>query len=652
MSIVWGLELRDSVTPSANAAANAMGTAAKQATVLQRAMNSASAAVVKSQAMGDVAGVRKAAANYQVLGEALGKLPPEFQEVDTAAKKADSVFSGVLHAEIFSRLLDRVGDAALEAGRRMVEMAIDSGEAVRRLTATLGALAGGGDAAGASILGMLRQLETQIPQSETQVASWARQLEAAGVTDMSKLRDGVKAIAGAEALVEGGGARMQQVLAQMNEAAVQGTKIRFSVSQLAGTGVSEQEVLAQLGMTPKQIELARKQGTLTGTQLADAMVKAVNAKSAGPLAAQMSELGTVFTKAKDEISRLFEGLNFDAVGEQLRDFFSVFDLANPSGQALKSMIGGAFHVIGEAVIEATKFAKDLFLHLVLWGLEAANGLVRLEIVVLQVKNKLKEWQPEIIALGAAITVLMLPLIVSLTAALIAWATTTMTTVLAAMASWLAATAAQTAALYAQGVAMLVANAPLILTAAAVGLVVFAIVELVKHWDQVKEFFDRIASGAAEAAKGLIDGLVNGIKNGVGLVVDAVTHLSKATWNALKSALHLGSPSELTITAGVNVAQGLAIGMQRGTPQVLESSIGMSTAAVPPSMRAGAVGAQGGAAPAASGGGATTVHFSIGDVHINASHATTPQEHRAIVEEEFMSLAERLALMVGRSVEPA
>lgn len=605
MAIVWGLELRDQVSVPANAAAAAMGTAAEQARVLQRAMQSAQAAATRAAALGDATAVRKAAANYHVLGEALEALPPQFRQAAEAKEEAKGIFGDVLEASVVKDALEKIGEKVVELGEKIVGMAIESGEALHRLATSLGSLKGADEGAGMDVVNMLRQLETEIPQSEKQVGAWARQLEAAGVTDMGALRESLKAIAGAEAMVEGGGLRLQTVLTSLHEAAVKGTKVRFSASMLAGTGVSEQELLNQLGMTPQQINLARKQGTLTGTQLAEAMVKAVNAKSKGALAAQMSELSTMTTKVKDSINRLFESIDTGPMTQALQGFFSIFDQAQPSGAVMKDAITGAFNAVFRAAAHVIEFIRSAFLHLIIIGLQVA----------LVIKHHRTAFE----MLAGVVGGVALGAVVAITVAM--WG--------------LAASALATAA------GVIAAIWPFLAIGAALGLLIYGIVQLVKHWEDVKTFFANLANGAAQAASDFVDGLVNGIVRGIGRAVNAAKQLGSSVLGSIKDLLGIHSPSTVMVDMGARTSEGFALGMESGTGRVERAAGSVSDAA--------SSNVSGG-----GGGSGRSISINLGgiEVHINASHAVSAQEHQTIVEEEFASLADRLALMIGSAVEPA
>ncbi len=193
MSISWSVDLEDKVSAPANAAAKAMGEAATKARAMADAVGSAHGPVT-------------------ALGDHMGNAGHG--------------------AELAVEAVKLTAEAIVELGH----FAIESAEGVNLLSSQFEALVGGAEGAGDATLDMLRQLETEVPQSEKVLGSWARSLMAAGVTDMTKLHDSLKAVAGAEALVEGGGEKVRGMLAKLNEASEKGTKVKFSMAQLAGNG--------------------------------------------------------------------------------------------------------------------------------------------------------------------------------------------------------------------------------------------------------------------------------------------------------------------------------------------------------------------------------------------------------------------------------
>jgi hypothetical protein len=584
--IEWDLEIGDKVTAPANAMASAMAGAASKAQGLT----------------GHVNGLRDSMGRF-VSGS--GGLR-ETKEHTTSLAGAWEMFEGSLAA----RVVERAFDAIVESGRELITTAIEASERVTHLTEVFGALSGGG--AGGAVMGkaifsMVRDLSKQLPQSEATIQGWTRSLMAAGVTDMSKLQASLRATAGAEALVEGGGEKVRGMLAKLNEASVKGTKIRFSMGQLEGTGLTEPELLKQLGMTPQLFELARKNGTITGTQIADAMTRALGEKAAGPLAGQMSEFSTIVAKGKDVFLHLFEGIDPKPLVEGMKDFFSIFDLANPSGAIIKDVIGGAFNDLFAIAGKVFTFLKSAFLQSIVWGLQFA-------IVI-------KQHKPIFEALAATIGGVMV----------------------GALAAMAVAAVPAIAAAWAVAAGIVAATWPFLAIGAAIGLVAFGVYELVKSWPVVQKFFVDLAEGAWNAAKGFVMGLVDGIANGVGLVVEAVENMGKSAWQAIVRTLKLGSPSRLMIDAGVNVSQGMAIGIQQGAGDVADASASMATAAVP---RAGG----------ASGGGGVSIQIGDVVVHVDGAHAKDAQDIgqavAEVVEERLASLMNRLSNMSGAAPMPA
>ncbi|MGA7122812.1 MAG: hypothetical protein WBY94_22115 [Polyangiaceae bacterium] len=587
--IEWGVSLKDGVSQPADAAASAMGRAAD-------------------------------AAN-------------KMHEHVSGLAGAWEVFEGSLAA----RVVERAFDAIVDSGRELISMAIEASERVSHLTEVFGALSGASEesagAAGKAIFDLTRTIAKQLPQSEATIQSWARSLMAAGVTDMTKLQDSLKAISGAEALVTGGGERLRSVLEKLNEASEKGTKIRFNVAQLAGTGVTESEFLKQIGMTAANFEAAKKHGQITGTAIAEALTRAIGEKAAGPLAGQMGELATVMQKGKDLFTQLFEGTDAKPLVDMVRELVGLFDQAQPSGQLLHSIVVSIF----DAVMRGAKVAEDAFLHLIIYTLEAA----------IWVKQLGKTWRttwddmlaaadrlsPVLAGIAATIFTLFVPSIYAAVAGAVMWALTAIPAAITATIAW-------AASMWAAAVAVIAATWPLLLIAVAVGLVVAGIVLLVRHWAQVKQFFSDMAAGAVHAGKSFVEGLANGIRAGADFVINAVKNLGGIVIKAIRAILGVHSPSTIMFGVGLNVAEGLEGGIDQGAPKAAEASERMGA------------GVAGAASPGSGSGGSSSSNVFNIDVHIEAGHAATPQQLQHIVEEEFGSLANRLAAMIGSAPVPA
>jgi len=622
VSIVWGVNLRDEVSPPANAAAKAMGDAAQQAKVLASAMKAAQAATTKAAALGDAAGVRRAAANYHVLSESFHALPPGAREAtEKTHELGESMFASVFKAELLKDAVEELGKKAFEVLKSGFELAIDASENLKRMTAQFDALSAAGGVSGKATVAAIREIAKEVPQSEAQVAAWSRSLMATGTIRLDKLKEQIKAIASADALgaVEGAGEAVRGILSKLNETAERGSKTKFTLAKLAPTGLSERDFLNAIGMTAGNFEAAKKAGTVTGLQISDAIVKALNLKGKSALEAQMDELSTLATKAKDAFTKLFEDVDITPFTDGLKSFFNIFDLARPSGQAMKAGITATFN-------EIFKIAGKVF-ELMRHGFFVIGSVVLQTMLFLRpFVRQFKEWFAAHDGMNIMITALKgVGIVVGILAGFFGGL------VLSGLAVGAMFTALGTA------------------VALAIGYVVGLV-------PRAGEALGDMAFKAVQAGTDFVNGLVDGIKNGIGRAVAAAKEMGTSVLNSITGMFQSHSPSLVMRGIGMGLPGGLAAGIHGGTGQAVAASVHMSEAVVRPveTVRVGASAPPRTAAPSGEGGGrgGGSVNLTIENFSINAGHTGTPQELRQIVEEEFTSLGERLALMIGSAPEPA
>lgn len=96
------------------------------------------------------------------------------------------------------------------------------------------------------------------------------------------------------------------------------------------------------------------------------------------------------------------------------------------------------------------------------------------------------------------------------------------------------------------------------------------------------------TAATQAAHALISGLVGGISSGYGAIASAMTALASTALGAFKSTLGIASPSKVFAEMGGYVAEGAALGIDRGAPDVQAAADSMA-----PSPGGGASGGGGG-----------------------------------------------------------
>jgi phage-related protein len=89
---------------------------------------------------------------------------------------------------------------------------------------------------------------------------------------------------------------------------------------------------------------------------------------------------------------------------------------------------------------------------------------------------------------------------------------------------------------------------------------------------------RLASDFAAAAGRAVDGLVNGIRAGLGRVGDAARSLAQGAFDALNAVFNFGSPSKVTTQLGRWVGEGLALGIDGSTGDIIASARAAAQAA--------------------------------------------------------------------------
>ena len=418
--------------------------------------------------------------------------------------------------------------ASLYEGARA---AIEARENIEKMSVSLEALSGGRNS-GDEIIDMLREVGHEVPQSEAQINDWAHSLMAAGQTDMGALREELKAVAGAEALVQGGGDKISTMLAKLHEQSVEGTKIKFSMAGLKGTGITEAELTEALGMTPKQIEMAKKHGTLSADAMSKALTEVLVKKSAPALESSMHEVGTIMTKAKDNISRLFEDVDLTPFTKGLGMVADLFDQSKASGRTFALFVHTAFNALFAIVGKVFPYIRWGMLQLAILGLKAYIALVPLV-------AKFKEfWAQHSLGDKLMVVVRAVGIVIAVVAIII-------------------------------GVAVVAA------TALAGGLLVLAGVIVTAlsnalHWlfgfvGKAQLALWNWTESAEGAAKNFIMGLVNGIKSGVSVVLDSVKELGAKMLGGIKGVLGIASPSIEMSKIGVNMGAGLEQGIDRGSP---------------------------------------------------------------------------------------
>jgi phage-related protein len=123
-------------------------------------------------------------------------------------------------------------------------------------------------------------------------------------------------------------------------------------------------------------------------------------------------------------------------------------------------------------------------------------------------------------------------------------------------------------------------------------IISAMIQVTTFIVDIKDQFDGMVTAALGFGKDIVQGLINGINAKIADVIAAAGNLVDEIKKKLNVGFLFGSPSKVTTEMGEWIGEGMSIGMDKSTRDVLESSQDLVMAARAPMM-------------AAAGGGGTT-----------------------------------------------
>lgn len=95
------------------------------------------------------------------------------------------------------------------------------------------------------------------------------------------------------------------------------------------------------------------------------------------------------------------------------------------------------------------------------------------------------------------------------------------------------------------------------------------------WENVGTFFENLCPRFYEWGKNLLQGLWNGITSMVDKIVEGMKNIGRRIANGFKSILGINSPSRLFAEYGLNITQGLVVGLDRGGAIVENATEGVA-----------------------------------------------------------------------------
>ncbi len=461
---------------------------------------------------------------------------------------------------------------------------VENANAVRAMAITREAMSG--SAANADALGsQIDALARKVPLGTAALNDMASEITRSFSGSMLSgqgIVDTFQAVAGAAAAM---GPQVGNQLQGILERGKNFGRVGIGRFELQGTGLNfdavAKNVAKQMKTTVDGARAALLYGMVPIDKAAAAIRDAVNERFGEVNAKKMLDLGVIAQKFGDRLRNLTKGFSLEPVLRSLDKLSEMFDESTVTGAALQQMVTVFGRALGATFEAGTPILKNFFETLIIWAQRAILWGLRFALIV-------KNHQTVIGAAAAVLGGVMLgavaalvPLVWSLAAGVVA-------------ATW-----------------------PFLAIGAAIGLVGFAIYELVKHWDEVKTFFSGLATSAWDAGVNIVEGLVGGIESMGSRLVDSLRGLGKSAWAELTSFWQAHSPSQRAFGLGEDIGEGKARGIESKEDRVADAASGGGQAA------AGAMARSGGGGVAAAGGGLT---ISIGTIVVQG--ARTPEEGRA------------------------
>lgn len=567
-SLKFILEMQDKLSAPAKAAAQQLAvlqnSLRKEQLELRRAADSMKQyqAATKKSGVADVAAYRAIEGKITAGKANVANLQDQITVQRDAALSATELGEGAIElGGVYTAAAAAVLAFAAAIGVAVIAgagLAIHAAEQKQDTLDMLEAMMGTSEAA-TSTYAAIEGITSKVAISQERATGLARELTAAGVTNKDALTGAITAIGQVESVLGSeAGNKIQNVL----EKAAQSGQFKLQAKQLAGTGVQVQklyeEIAKRTGKGVAAVKAEVEKGTLDAKVGIDALTAVISTKFGDVAAKQVLDIGSQFTRFKDNVSRLFEDVDTGPFLEALSQVLALFDQSTASGQVMKAAITEGFNAIFSAAAKALPYIVWGFKQLIIWGLEA----------YIAIKKFTETDTFGYIVTGAQYLIACLIMLAGIIAVVVA--------------AWVAM---QVAAVYLFG--------------AVIG-------QFVDLYNTIMMYVD----GFTEIGRMLVQGIVNGITSGAGAVVDAVKGMATSALNSFKSTLGIASPSKVMAEMGGHLTMGLAQGIDRGAPAANDS---MAAVVEPAAVQSAASGGASAAPSVSASSGGVTVNITINGV---------------------------------------
>lgn len=471
-------------------------------------------------------------------GGPIGALSSKLQGFASIAGKGGA--AGV--AMSLASTLLMVASAAGIAAVAMFSFAVYCADAARSMR-LLGNAAAGGTVAGDGLAMVIDDIASRVPLAKAKIAELGRALEVAHVSGR-RMQVTLEAVAALESVGLGGG----KISALAEEWSKLGGRAVLTRMQLEGTGITIDEVSKALaekmggGVAAAKAALAN--GTVAVTKALEAINSAVQKKFGKTIAAQMASLGVQFSKMKENIAGLFEGVDLEKFLNALKTITDLFSQQNVIGYSLKKLFTTMFTGLADTIAKLAPYFKAFLIGIAIVAVYAYIGIMKAKKAILDAFGGS--------SVGAIVTVERAMYAGMVAAILIGGA------IIACAVAVLVLVAAVATLAFVLALPFLI----------AIGVVALFIYAIYSVYNAIKSI------DLGKAASNLVKSFVDAIKNGITFVIDAMKALGTAAADALLDALGIHSPSRIAIDAAQNVTGTFASTVEEGQGETRAAFSGM------------------------------------------------------------------------------
>jgi hypothetical protein len=333
-------------------------------------------------------------------------------------------------------------------------------------------------------------------------------------------------------------------------------RITGEFDSLRGTGIKSADVFKAIAKTMGTSEEAARRAVRSGLvpyrKGLEAIEEAAKMSLGTVAAKQVMSLSAQAEKLKENVSKLFSGVNIEPFLAGLKTVTDLFDANTVTGYVLREVFTAVFSKI-------LSVASLVFPYIVAGIKGVVFGVVLFADVAKKAYIALSQWFSGgkkvdgvmmAFKLGAMAVGALVGSVVGLAAAFVA---------LGAIAA----------------IALSPIWVPIALTAAFFYLIVTAIEAVIDEASSLgKEIEDIDLAGSAGK---MIDGLIKGIKSKIADVKSAILEVSGAITGAFNSDQEIRSPGRKAMRQGADWGRGLAIGQENALPMVVSSTMKVSGA---------------------------------------------------------------------------